>query len=683
MPLGAIIETVPWLEMRGVSGERLKIWLHSSRDLAGSPGRTSSPASGIFFARRAVSLKPFAKAVRARPHSLSAAAVSPYHCPVADRVRPLQTPKREVFPSPSSSGWLYSWSSSSITSPPLPSAPYCRRPLPPPTPAPLPLALLLSVVFPWSSSSVTCPPLPSIPRCCPLPPPTSAPLPLALLSSVGSRLPDLRGIRSGIGTLLRDGCHQPVRSRPPHWSHSAGGFCRPAVANSLPGECILHHHIFDSQTFDSQTTLLLCNRRPPALPTWRTRIGKIERGYRLGSRSSGFLSPSSSSSSRRLPLRAVRSWISRVFAGTEASGVVAREQLSNMRDIVEYAKSARAACKASGCGTKIEKGCLRVGRITKGDGGFDVTRWFHPRCYFKTSSEGENGASCVEAIVGFNLLKVADQNLLHHLEKEGKGVEDGSRSPKRRKLDSSYPLQSEPSSPCVVNEMMTPTKAANVETKEVDRAGWEAILAGFSGMQLSSVYKGAILPKGWKAFQSVIIWEGNDVKPSHKIASFDFDGCLVNTSVRRHGADSWSLLYPTVPQTLQKLHEDGFKLVIFTNESNIDRWVNSRQKAIDSKIGRVKGLAEKVKVPIQVFIACAKNGTRDPCRKPGIGMWELMERYFNGGMEIDKSLSFFVGDAAGRHSDFSSSDRDFAKEVNIEFLLPENVFRSDGKPEGV
>ncbi|KAI3948061.1 hypothetical protein MKX01_014660, partial [Papaver californicum] len=44
--------------------------------------------------------------------------------------------------------------------------------------------------------------------------------------------------------------------------------------------------------------------------------------------------------------------------------------------------------------------------------------------------------------------------------------------------------------------------------------------------------------------------------------------------------------------------------VIFTNESNIGCWKNERQAAIDSKIGWLKNFIDRVKVPIQVFIAC-------------------------------------------------------------------------------
>lgn len=40
--------------------------------------------------------------------------------------------------------------------------------------------------------------------------------------------------------------------------------------------------------------------------------------------------------------------------------------------------------------------------------------------------------------------------------------------------------------------------------------------------------------------------------------------------------------------------------VIFTNESNIERWKNKRQAAVDSKIGRLENFIKLVKVPIQV-----------------------------------------------------------------------------------
>lgn len=91
-------------------------------------------------------------------------------------------------------------------------------------------------------------------------------------------------------------------------------------------------------------------------------------------------------------------------------------------------------------------------------------------------------------------------------------------------------------------------------------------------------------------------------------------------------------MYPSIPEKLQSLYSHGYKLVpsfhfefpfihvielsqflllieililnghqvIFTNESNIDRWKNKRQAAVDSKIGRLNSFIKRVEVPIQV-----------------------------------------------------------------------------------
>ncbi|XP_052734457.1 polynucleotide 3'-phosphatase ZDP isoform X2 [Vigna angularis] len=121
--------------------------------------------------------------------------------------------------------------------------------------------------------------------------------------------------------------------------------------------------------------------------------------------------------------------------------------------------------------------------------------------------------------------------------------------------------------------------------------------------------------------------------------------------------------------------------VIFTNESNIERWKNKRQVAVDSKVGRLNNFIERVKVPVQVFIACGvglKSGADkkndDAFRKPKPGMWHLMEQHFNSGIVIDMDQSFYVGDAAGRKSDHSDADIKFAEAIGLKFYLPEDYF---------
>ncbi|TKY66420.1 Polynucleotide 3'-phosphatase ZDP [Spatholobus suberectus] len=198
----------------------------------------------------------------------------------------------------------------------------------------------------------------------------------------------------------------------------------------------------------------------------------------------------------------------------------------------------------------------------------------------------------------------------------------------------------------------------------------------------ASNYKDATLLPKWKAYQTVIFLERDDgLHDSSKIASFDFDGCLAKTAVNIVGADAWSLMHSSIPDKLQSLYNDGYKLVIFTNESNIERWKNKRQLAVDSKLGRLNNFIEKVKVPVQVFIACglgksdkADKKEDDPFRKPKPGMWHLMEQHFNSGIAIDMDQSFYVGDAAGRESDHSDADIKFAEAIGLKFYVPEEYF---------
>ncbi|KAH9310588.1 hypothetical protein KI387_025623, partial [Taxus chinensis] len=310
----------------------------------------------------------------------------------------------------------------------------------------------------------------------------------------------------------------------------------------------------------------------------------------------------------------------------------------------EYAKSARAACKK--CGNSIAKGSLRLGVASKAAGGFDMTRWYHQQCF-------KADITAAESIKGFSLLKVSDQEALKTLVAEfGKMLENSLIADTESHDDEDTHLKGE----MCVNDQGNPKKPKLSTHNDGD------ILNNFSLSELNSRYKDAILPSKWKTFQTVIVLgEDDGLKASEKIAAFDFDGCLVKTSVKRVGADAWSLQYPSVPEKLQSYHNKGYKLVIFTNESNIDRWKNSRQKAVDSKVGRLEGFIKRVEVPIQVFIACGIEGTGDLFRKPKPGMWRLMEQHFNSGISADMEQSFYVGDAAGRVNDHSDADIGFAK----------------------
>ncbi|XP_038898753.1 polynucleotide 3'-phosphatase ZDP [Benincasa hispida] len=327
---------------------------------------------------------------------------------------------------------------------------------------------------------------------------------------------------------------------------------------------------------------------------------------------------------------------------------------SSPKIVAEYAKSNRSTCK--NCSKTIPANTLRLGFVIRDGRGFDMTpRWFHSDC----ASFGSDPVSSAEDINGFALLKDIDQEALKKLVcrsheskvyKTDRDEEDGveERDQKKVKLSTSS-LQPK------LNLVLT---ASNIKTK----------------------YKDATLLPKWKAFQTLIFLEQDDgLHHSSKIAAFDFDGCLANTSVKRVGAEAWSLMYPSIPQKLRSLYNDGYKLVIFTNESNIERWKNKRQVAVDSKLGRLNNFISQVNVPVQVFVACgigsgSGKSEEDPFRKPKPGMWHVMEEHFNDGIPVNIDQCFYVGDAAGRAKDHSDTDLKFAQAIGLKFYVPEEFF---------
>ncbi|XP_051114509.1 polynucleotide 3'-phosphatase ZDP isoform X1 [Andrographis paniculata] len=328
---------------------------------------------------------------------------------------------------------------------------------------------------------------------------------------------------------------------------------------------------------------------------------------------------------------------------------------SSAKIVAEYAKSGRSSCKK--CSKAIASSSLRLGLVSKDPRGFDMTKWHHLNCFPFTDSES---ATSLESVAGFSSLKSSDQESVKKLLTEG-------TSKKVHKADEEEDNDSE---------------QRNMKRQKLSASGEGGNLElemTISASDIKENYKGAVLTPKWKAFQTIIFLERDDgLHDSRKIAAFDFDGCLAKTSVKRIGADAWSLMYPSIPDKLQSLYNDGYKLVIFTNESNIERWKNKRQSAVDSKIGRLEGFIKLVKVPIQVFIACGLSSGQpeDPFRKPKPGMWRIMEKEFNSGLPIDLDQSFYVGDAAGRPNDHSDADIKFAQAVGLKFYVAEEYFGS-------
>ena len=140
-----------------------------------------------------------------------------------------------------------------------------------------------------------------------------------------------------------------------------------------------------------------------------------------------------------------------------------------------------------------------------------------------------------------------------------------------------------------------------------------------------------------------------------KIAAFDFDWTLVKplngrTFPKDVADQQW--LRPSVPEVLKKTYDDGYAIIVFTNQSKV--W----------KIDAIQAQLEPLGFPITVAIGIAEDD-----RKPNTTMWDAAVTN-----KWDTKKSFYVGDAAGRPGDWSNTDALFAKAVGVAFKTPEDAF---------
>lgn len=164
----------------------------------------------------------------------------------------------------------------------------------------------------------------------------------------------------------------------------------------------------------------------------------------------------------------------------------------------------------------------------------------------------------------------------------------------------------------------------------------------------------------------------SNFKMNIKIASFDLDGTLVvPKSNKKFATDSndWMWIYDNVPKKIKELYDEGYSIVIISNQAGIEK----RKQSGDEWIKKIEDIVKELNVEMKVFCSTGKN----KYRKPITFIWE---EFFP--KDFDKD-SFYCGDAAGRKGDFSDTDYKFALNLRLNFYLPENLFlgKSDKPPE--
>ncbi|KAI6174071.1 Transporter, major facilitator family protein [Aphelenchoides besseyi] len=154
------------------------------------------------------------------------------------------------------------------------------------------------------------------------------------------------------------------------------------------------------------------------------------------------------------------------------------------------------------------------------------------------------------------------------------------------------------------------------------------------------------------------------------------NGTIVKTksgNVFPRDTNDWQLWSPLIKSKLLELQEEGFKIVIFTNQRGIESG-----KVVANEFKRK--ITNVIKA-LNVFISTGSLNYR----KPYVGMWTTMERDFNEDVPVDRSESKYCGDAAGRlkstATDHSCVDRLFASNLGVPFQTPENLFFGNSMEE--
>jgi polynucleotide 3'-phosphatase len=186
-----------------------------------------------------------------------------------------------------------------------------------------------------------------------------------------------------------------------------------------------------------------------------------------------------------------------------------------------------------------------------------------------------------------------------------------------------------------------------------------------------------------------------------KIAGFDLDSTLIETKSGMkfaRGVDDWkwwgaATSTSMVPTKLKQTIDEGYLVVIFTNQGGVvadktrKSYVNFTTK-LSKIISTIKlGVDQPCEILVfaasmkpkgkKVHVSEASAKLHDLYRKPQVGMWnELTTFLTNGDLKLDLNNSFYVGDAAGRKTDFLDSDKEFACNIGVKFYTPEQFFQS-------
>ncbi|VDM17552.1 unnamed protein product [Hydatigera taeniaeformis] len=179
----------------------------------------------------------------------------------------------------------------------------------------------------------------------------------------------------------------------------------------------------------------------------------------------------------------------------------------------------------------------------------------------------------------------------------------------------------------------------------------------------------------WTQGISLLTYKDPEAKTSSKVLALDLDGTIITPASGRVfpvDGNDWKFISPRIPDILKSYVDDGYAIVIMSNQGGLEKM---QEKKIPEFKAKIEAVFKKIGVPMRAYFAVSTDFNR----KPRIGMWQALEAD-NDGIEIDRKASIFCGDAAGRvakgkaKQDHSHCDRLFAANLGVPFKTPEELW---------
>jgi len=165
---------------------------------------------------------------------------------------------------------------------------------------------------------------------------------------------------------------------------------------------------------------------------------------------------------------------------------------------------------------------------------------------------------------------------------------------------------------------------------------------------------------------------------SSKILGMDLDWTIIKPikgKIFPIDENDWEFINNKISQIKMYISR-GYKFVIFTNQLGLLTGKRG-QITIEQFKTRWNDIYNAFKTTYNIeSVYLIVSLYDDFYRKPAPYMWEFVENHLNNNIKVNRDVSVYVGDMAGRKGDYAYTDLMFALNLGVPFMVPE-VFYGD------